>query len=174
MSFELTVIGAAAFLVSGLTLFSGFGLGTALTPDFALFFPVTQAIAATALVHFANNLFKFWLLARQADWRVVSRFAIPAAVAAVVGASLLSWFDRVPALGRYRLAGDVHEVTTVKVIIGGLIMLFAGLELWPRFQMLSIPSRYLPLGGLLSGFFGGLSGNQGALRAAFLIKAGLA
>jgi uncharacterized membrane protein YfcA len=29
------------------------------------------------------------------------------------------------------------------------------------------------LGGLLSGFFGGLSGNQGALRSAFLIRAGL-
>ena len=31
----------------------------------------------------------------------------------------------------------------------------------------------LPLGGILSGFFGGLSGHQGALRSAFLIKAGL-
>jgi uncharacterized membrane protein YfcA len=33
--------------------------------------------------------------------------------------------------------------------------------------------RYLPLGGVLSGFFGGLSGLQGALRPAFLIRAGL-
>jgi uncharacterized membrane protein YfcA len=31
----------------------------------------------------------------------------------------------------------------------------------------------LPLGGLLSGFFGGLSGHQGALRSAFLIRLGL-
>lgn len=31
----------------------------------------------------------------------------------------------------------------------------------------------MPLGGALSGFFGGLSGNQGALRAAFLIRSGL-
>ncbi|MGH8525978.1 MAG: hypothetical protein ACREXY_17780 [Gammaproteobacteria bacterium] len=38
---ELLVIGIAACLVSGLTLFSGFGLGTVLTPVFALFFPVT-------------------------------------------------------------------------------------------------------------------------------------
>lgn len=29
------------------------------------------------------------------------------------------------------------------------------------------------MGGVLSGFFGGLSGMQGALRAAFLIRAGL-
>jgi uncharacterized membrane protein YfcA len=31
----------------------------------------------------------------------------------------------------------------------------------------------MTIGGLLSGFFGGLSGNQGALRSAFLIRAGL-
>ena len=29
------------------------------------------------------------------------------------------------------------------------------------------------IGGVLSGFFGGLSGHQGALRSAFLIKCGL-
>jgi hypothetical protein len=33
--------------------------------------------------------------------------------------------------------------------------------------------KYLPLGWLLSGFVGGLSGHQGALRSAFLIKADL-
>ena len=38
---------------------------------------------------------------------------------------------------------------------------------------MSIPMRYLPVGGLLTGFFGGLSGHQGALRSAFLIRAGL-
>lgn len=31
----------------------------------------------------------------------------------------------------------------------------------------------MPIGGIPSGFIGGLSGNQGALRSAFLIKAGL-
>jgi hypothetical protein len=32
--------------------------------------------------------------------------------------------------------------------------------------------QYLPLGGVLSGFFGGFSGHQGALRSAFLVKTG--
>ena len=31
----------------------------------------------------------------------------------------------------------------------------------------------IPIGGLLSGFFGGISGHQGALRTAFLVHAGL-
>ena len=54
---ELVLIGLVALLTSGLTLFSGFGLGTILMPVFALFFPLPLAIAATAVVHFANNLF---------------------------------------------------------------------------------------------------------------------
>jgi hypothetical protein len=41
-------------------------------------------------VHFANNLFKLGLLARQADWRVVARFGAPAALVAFVGAGLVA------------------------------------------------------------------------------------
>ena len=76
---DALLIAAAAFFVSGLTLFSGFGLGTVLMPAFALFFPVPTAIAATAVVHLANNLFKVGLVGRHADWRAVVRFAAPAA-----------------------------------------------------------------------------------------------
>ena len=170
---ELILIGVVALLASGLTLFSGFGLGTILMPVFALFFPVPLAVAATAVVHFANNLFKFGLMFGQADWRVVARFGVPAAGAALVGAGLLGLFDRLPVLSRYTLGESTFEITAVKAVIGVLIVAFALLELWPRFQALAFPPRWLPVGGALSGFFGGLSGNQGALRSAFLIKAGL-
>jgi len=47
------------------------------------------------------------------------------------------------------------------------------LELMPRFSHLSFDQDYIPLGGAISGFFGGVSGNQGILRSAFLIKSGL-
>jgi len=67
----------------------------------------------------------------------------------------------------------MFEITIIKAVIGTLIMVFALLEMWPRFQELAFPPRWLPLGGALSGFFGGLSGNQGALRSAFLLKIGL-
>jgi len=70
-------------------------------------------------------------------------------------------------------SGSIFEITVVKAVIGLVIVVFALLELWPRFQVLAFPPRWLPLGGALSGFFGGLSGNQGALRSAFLLKAGL-
>ena len=167
------VISLTAFAVSGLTLFSGFGLGTVLMPAFALFFPVPTAIAATAVVHLANNLFKLSLVGRHADWGVVARFSIPAALAAIAGASLLALFADLPVLASYALAGQQREVSAVKAVIGVLIVLFAALELWPWFARLAFPARFLALGGLLSGFFGGLSGNQGALRSTFLIKASL-
>ncbi|WP_374652996.1 TSUP family transporter [Dongia sp.] len=170
---ELFLIGIVALLTAGITLFSGFGLGTILMPVFALFFPVPLAIAATAVVHLANNVFKFGLMARQADWPAVARFGIPAAVAAIAGASLLTWFDRMPIVAGYTLGGSAYEITAVKAVIGTLIVIFAVLELLPRFRTLAFPPRWLPLGGLLSGFFGGLSGNQGALRSAFLLRAGL-
>lgn len=170
---ELAFIALAALLVSGLTLFSGFGLGTLLMPVFALFFPVPVAVAATAVVHMANNLFKLALMGRQADWGVVARFGLPAVAAALAGAGLLTWFDRLPVLLSYELGGALHEVTPVKAVIGLLIVAFSLLELSSRFETWSVPPRWLPVGGLLSGFFGGLSGNQGAFRAAFLIRAGL-
>jgi uncharacterized protein len=170
---ELALIGVVALLTSGLTLFSGFGLGTVLMPVFALFFPVPLAIAATAVVHFANNIFKFGLMAKQADWRIVARFSVTAAIAAMAGAALLNLFDKMPVVASYTLGGSMFEITMIKAVIGTLIVMFALLELWPRFQALAFPMRWLPLGGALSGFFGGLSGNQGALRSAFLLKIGL-
>jgi len=86
------VICLVALFVSALTLFSGFGLGTLLMPAFALFFPLPVAIAATAVVHLANNIFKVILVGKKADWGVVLRFALPGAVAAMIGAALLSPF----------------------------------------------------------------------------------
>jgi hypothetical protein len=173
MGLEYLVVCGTAVIVSGLTLFSGFGLGTVLMPVFALFFPIPLAVAATAVVHLANNLFKVFLVGRKADWQVVARFALPAAMAALLGAFLLTAFEQSSSLGSYSLGGRMHEVTLLKLIIGLLIIAFAFFELLPRFQNLSFDRRHLPLGGVLSGFFGGLSGHQGALRSAFLIKSGL-
>ena len=170
---EYIVVCSVAVLVSVLTLFSGFGLGTALMPAFALFFPLPVAIAATAVVHLANNIFKVFLVGRKADWDVVVRFAIPGAIAALIGAALLNLFAHLLPLFAYQLGGQKYDVTVVKLVIGVLIIGFAFFELLPHFRQMSFDRKYLPFGGLLSGFFGGLTGNQGALRSAFLIKTGM-
>jgi uncharacterized membrane protein YfcA len=163
----------AAFLASGLTLFSGFGLGTLLLPVMALFFPVDLAVALTAVVHALNNLFKCWLLGRYADKGVAVKFGLPAILSAVVGARMLLYFSGLQPLVNYQVWGREAQVMPVKLAVACLMVVFALFELSRRLESLSLPPRYLPLGGVLSGFFGGLSGHQGALRSAFLIKAGL-
>jgi uncharacterized protein len=65
---QYALVAGVAVFVAGLTLFPGFGLGTLLMPTFALFLPLAVAIAATAVVHFANNLFKLVLVGRKASW----------------------------------------------------------------------------------------------------------
>jgi len=167
-------VALAAFFAAGLTLYSGFGLGTLLLPVFALFFPVEMAVVATAMVHGANNIFKVSLLGRHADREVVLKFGLTAIVAAILGALALGWLVQ----SGSGLTIEVNEqvfsrITPVKFLIGLLMIVFALFELLPRFRRLEFDRRYLPLGGLLSGFFGGLSGHQGALRSAFLAKTGL-
>ena len=99
------VVAVAAFLAAGLTMYSGFGLGTLMLPVFALFLPVEMAVVATALVHGANNLFKVALLGRGANREVVLRFGLPAIAAAVLGALALGWFAQAGA----SIAVDVNE-----------------------------------------------------------------
>lgn len=170
---DYLVICSVAFFVSGLTLYSGFGLGTLLMPVFAFFFPIPMAIAATAIVHLANNLFKVVLVGKKADWNVVFRFAIPGAIAAFFGASLLNSVQDLSPFFEYSLGQKIHSITPIKLTIGFVIVFFALFETVPRFANITFAKKYLPLGGFISGFFGGLSGHQGALRSAFLIKAGL-
>lgn len=167
------IICLVAILVSALTLFSGFGLGTVLMPAFALFFPLPVAIAATAIVHLANNIFKAMLVGKKADWHVVLRFALPGAAAAILGAWILTLISSVSAVSTYSIGANKYEIDIIKLVIGLLIIIFAFLDLLPRLQKLSFDRKYLSLGGVISGFFGGLSGNQGVFRSAFLIKAGL-
>jgi uncharacterized protein len=170
---DLLVVCIVALLASGLTFFSGFGLGTLLLPAFALFMPLQQAVAATAVVHLLNGLFKLALLREHIDRSVLIRFGLPALLAALLGAWVLSALGALPALHAYTAFGHRFEVFPLKLIIGVLLLAFALIELVPKLRDLEFDPRWLPLGGALSGFFGGLSGMQGALRSAFLARSGL-
>jgi len=162
------LIAVVAVAVSGLTMFSGFGLGTLLLPAFAVFLPIESAVAATAVVHGAINVLKVSLLGRHGERRVVVKFGLPAIVAAVVGARLLGHLALSDPLATYVFLGREAVITPVGAVIGGLMIVFALLEVAAALKGRAVPEKWLPLGGVLSGFFGGLSGHQGALRSAFL------
>ena len=164
----LVVVALCGFSVSLLTLFSGFGLGTLLLPAFAIFLPVEVAVASTAIVHAANNLFKVGLLARSIRRDILVRFGLPAACAALAGALTLVSISTQSGLATWSFLGRAAEVTPVKLVMGILILFFAAVELATPRREWGVSPRWLPVGGALSGFFGGLSGHQGAVRAVFL------
>jgi uncharacterized membrane protein YfcA len=164
---EYVAICLAAIIASGLTLFSGFGLATLLMPVFALFFPVEVAIALTAIVHFLNNLFKLILVGRHTEKSVVLQFGVSAIIFAYLGAKTLITLSGLTPLASYRILGKAFQITPLKLVIAVLLVVFAMVEVLPRIAQVSFERRYLPLGGALSGFLGGLSGHQGALRRDF-------
>lgn len=167
------VICLVAFAASALTFFSGFGLGTLLMPAFALFFPVEQAVVWTAIVHFLNGLFKASLVGRHANWRIVRDFGIPAIGGALAGSFLLGNLATGAPLFSYEIGNFTATATPVKMAVGLVLLLITFAEWGSTSERLAARPQFIPLGGFFSGFLGGLSGMQGALRSAFLIRAGL-
>ena len=170
---DVLIISLVTFFAAILTFFSGFGLGTILTPFMMIYFPVEIAIAFTGVVHFSNNIFKLFLIGKKASKVILIKFGIPAILASFIGSYLLFELDSDNIFFSYILYDKKIEISTTTFIISLLLIAFAAFDLIPYFSKLKFAKTLIPLGGFLSGFFGGLSGNQGALRSAFLIKMGL-
>jgi hypothetical protein len=94
-------------------------------------------------------------------------------VSAVLGAAVLSLFSGAREITTYSLGGIQAVISPIKLLMAALIGAFALFELLPRLRAIHFDRKYLTIGGMLSGFFGGLSGHQGALRSAFLAKVGV-
>lgn len=156
-----------AFFASILTFFSGFGLGTILLASLIWYYPPEQAIAITALVHLLNSLIKS-LLNRAVDWGIILRFGISSLLFALVGSITLFYLSRTTAhLFDLTRSSLTHPVTVLSFTIGLIMLIVSLFEIGMKGKSWNIP---LWLGGALSGFMGGLSGHQGALRSAFLVK----
>jgi len=166
---SILIIPTTALVASLLTLISGFGLGTLLLPVLALFFPLEVAILLTAVVHLLNNLFKLGLLGRHIHWPTVLGFGVPGILGAFLGARLMLLLGERQAL----FLGILHPVDPLDLVIASLMLLFGLMELSKTLNTLSLPEKWMIPGGLVSGFFGGLSGHQGALRSMFLLRSGL-
>ncbi|MBI5117121.1 hypothetical protein HZA56_11660 [Candidatus Poribacteria bacterium] len=73
---ETIVTVAVTLPVAVLTLLTGFGLGTALTPVFAIFYDVKLAVLMVAIVHLLNNAFKLYLFRAHVDFAIIRRFCL--------------------------------------------------------------------------------------------------
>ncbi|MGE0567881.1 MAG: TSUP family transporter [Bacteroidia bacterium] len=169
----LFVVALVALTASMLTFFSGFGLGTILMPVFALFFPIQTAIALTAIVHLLNNLFKLALVYRSINHKILLRFGVPAILFSFIGAYLLGYLDNSSmVLFEYSVASKTFTIKWNAFVVGLILLVFSVLELSSRFDNWQVASKWQPVGGMITGFFGGLSGHQGALCSVFLLMAG--
>jgi len=171
---EYIIIALTAFGASLLTFFAGFGLGTIMLPVFALFFPIEVAVSLTAIVHLLNNLFKIGLVGKHINKEILVRFGVLAILGAFAGAWLLTKLAGMQfSIYEYEWLGRQFSISPLALTIGLLMCGFAVLEYFSLLKEWKLPAYALYLGGLLSGFFGGLSGHQGALRSAFLVKVNL-
>lgn len=140
-------------IVSGATAsIVGFGIGSLLTPLLAARFGTGVAVAAVTVPHAIATAVRCWRLRASIDRQVLIRFGLLSAAGALAGALL------------YTRLGP----TTLTGVLGGLLLLTA------LAQLTGWTARWHPRGplvavfGLLSGFFGGVAGNQGGLRSAAL------
>ena len=136
---------------------AGFGIGSLLTPLLAYQLGGTRAIAAVVIPHAAATAVRAWRLRRSVDWRIMRRFGLLSAAGGLAGALLFA-----------RLGGDV-----LMRVLGGLLILTAISTLAGLGTTARAPTQLVPVLGVASGFFGGVVGNQGGLRAAALLALNL-
>jgi uncharacterized membrane protein YfcA len=151
--FFVTLLAAASIAAGTIASVAGFGIGSILTPVFALRVDMKLAVAAVAIPHLAATALRLSMMRQHVDWRLVRTFGVMSAVGGLAGALL-----------QQRLSGP------------GLVMVFGGLLVFAGLTGLTGVMERVRLGrtaawiaGLLSGVFGGLVGNQGGIRSAALL-----
>jgi hypothetical protein len=160
MAFDWFLTAAAALgVLSGATAtVVGFGIGSLLTPFFAVPLGMSQAVALVTLPHLCATALRCVRHRRDIDRTVLARFGLLSACGGLGGALVYA------RLGQTALTG----------VLGALLVLTAIANLTGVFTRRSGRASATPHGiwvpalGLLSGLFGGLAGNQGGLRSAAL------
>ena len=168
------LIGLISFFASLLTFFSGFGLGTLLLPVFAMFYDAKSAVLLTAFVHLLNNVFKFALVYRNIDWQKALSFSLFALPAGIFGALLLGLLDKNDLFSSGIQLGSLQlELSPIKISLGLMMVVFGFWELFLKVQKFSLAEKWFGILAFLSGFIGGFSGHQGALRTIVLSQSKL-
>jgi uncharacterized protein len=153
----LALVAAAAVVAGAVAAVSGFGIGSLLTPLLLLWFPARLAVALVSIPHAIASIVRWLRLRRDVNKRVFVQFGIASVLGGLLGALLQA---------------TLHSDLLTLVL--GVLMLMAGTtEILRR----PVPLPQTPLArlgaGALSGFFGGLVGNQGGIRSAALLGFGL-
>jgi len=147
------LIGLVAMAAGAVAAVSGFGLGSILTPLLMFSFPTQAAVAIVSIPHAVATTVRWWNLRGEVDGPTFRQFGIASAAGGLTGAALQ------PVLGS----------TVLTLVLAVLLLLAGGSELLRRRLPLPPTPFWRLTGGILSGLFGGLVGNQGGIRAAALL-----
>jgi uncharacterized membrane protein YfcA len=146
-------IALASVLAGAIASVVGFGIGSLLTPLFAVRVGTQLAVAAVSIPHLFATALRFWRLRAHVDRRVVVSFGIMSAAGGLAGALLHS------------VAGN-----RAMAIVFGVILIFVGIsELTGLARRMRFRGWVAWTAGAVSGLFGGLVGNQGGIRSAALL-----
>ena len=145
-----TVAGAVAAV-------AGFGIGSLLTPALGASIGIRAAVAVVAIPHAVATATRLWTLRDAVDLRVLRTFGLASAAGGLAGAALHGLLAS-PALS---------------IVLGALLVLAGMLELTGLNRRLTLTGPWSTVAGIASGVFGGLVGNQGGIRSAALLRAGL-
>lgn len=147
----LAFIGAV--IAGGLAAVTGFGIGSLLTPLFALQVDTRLAVAAISIPHVIGTALRFRLLKGGVDRRVLWTFGLTSAAGGLAGAALQGW------LGNQWLT----------VVFGALLLFAAASQATGLAKRMRFRGIVAWTAGALSGLLGGLVGNQGGIRSAALL-----
>jgi uncharacterized membrane protein YfcA len=147
------VLGVVAIVAGAVAAVSGFGIGSLLTPLLLLSMPAAHAVPVLAIPHALATSIRWLRLRADVDPMTFRQFGIASAVGGLAGAVLQS-----------RLSSPV-----LTLVLAVLLLSAGASELARRRIPLPQTPFWRLLGGILSGLFGGLVGNQGGIRAAALL-----
>ena len=150
--FEVIVLCAGMF-GGAVASIAGFGIGSVLTPAIAAAEGTKIAVAAVSIPHAIGTTIRFWRFRRDVDWSVVRSFGLMSAAGGLTGALLHAW-----ATSR-----------ALELVFGSLLVLAGTSQVTGYTTRWRLRGALAWLGGALSGFFGGLVGNQGGIRTAAML-----
>jgi len=143
----------ASLIAGAVAAISGFGIGSLLTPILAVRYGTKLAIAIVSVPHLVATAARFYGLRKQVDKKVFLNFGILSAAGGLAGAML-----------------NAHANSPALTIVFGCLLVFAGASGLTGFvERMHFGRRTAWVAGALSGFFGGLVGNQGGIRSAALL-----
>lgn len=145
----VTLLNIAASALSG---FTGFGMSSIVTPFLIDFFPAAETFMFTGLTHTIGSLWMILFFRRSLNLRLLLAFGIPGIIGSFLGSQISL------ALPRVLL---IH-------FMGIFLVLYVVLVRWYARYHFPAEMKFAILGGSLAGFFAGVFGFSGAIRALFL------